>query len=1738
MVNRVSVRRVWATVALAALALVSPAVMANFAYTANPTTGGTASPSVAGSIYWMDWSGISLPASGSSQNASFTLADGSVLSLTITRGGTTPATFAPTPPPSWSGAAIGNVGYCFPTCGSQTGAPNVVLYTTSSMGTTGGNPNTLSFTLSDITLTNPAGNPVANYQVVMADGESTDTGDASGANWTYTTTGGNWAQVDYVASTSGGNNGATLTLSGQTAVQSATTSGNGPSWIVATASPGTVSGNSNFQITATTTSQSKQGILLGIRLGQVNLTKNITARANPADQFTYNIINAAGTSVGQGTGSCAAVGPCTTTGATTGNQTTISASVAPGNTVKLSETMASGSASSLGAYTSTIACTNSNSGSSTVLPNGTYNPSSPPTITLQSQSDRINCTITNNAATLSVAKSAPTIANVSGNTYTAKYTVTVANTGTVAGTYTLQDTPGFPIGVTLNSWTVTTTGGTVNSPLPAVANNTAAQISASNVSIAKSATHTYTVTINFTTSSSVPASSLTCSATGIAGSGAFNAATVTSGGNSTSAYGCGTLPGTTAIVVSKGTPAITATGTNTYSAVYAVKVLNTGNATGQYTLTDTPGFPSGVTFNSWTVTTTGGTVNGSLAAAPTNNSASRISGNNVSIVAGATHTYMVTINYTMSPSVPAPSLVCSGSAGSGAYNAVTATPSTGTAATANGCGTLTGVPSLTVAKGAPTITNTGGNTYSATYTLTVSNTGGAAGSYTLTDTPGFPATGVTLTNWTVTTTNGTLNSPVPAVANNTAAQISASNVSIAAGTTSVPTTHTYTVQINYTMTSAASALTCSGSAGSGAYNATAITGSSSATANNCGALNKIVAVTINKTVTGAPAAGAPGGYAFSLVCNNGTYTGTVALTGTATNGSTTVDVPQGAICSTLTETSKATAPTNYNWGTETTVPPGTITTGSSGSITNPLSLIPGTLTVTKTITGGPAVTSAMAFPFNVACSTPAATYPGTVNVAANATTGSTTVSIPAGSTNCTIAEGARPTAPTNYTWGAPTYTQPSAAAMPAGGTASGTIVNPLTRNQIAVTISKTVTGAPASGAPGAYGFSLTCDTGTYTGTVTLTGTATTGSTTVNVPQGATCPTLTETSKATAPTNYTWGTATTTAPVGTIAAGSSGSMTNPLTRNQIAVTISKTVTGAPASGAPGAYGFSLTCDTGTYTGTVTLAGTATTGSTTVNVPQGATCPTLTETSKAAAPTGYSWGTATTVPPTGTIAAGSSGTITNPLNLPADITVTKTVKTVNGAPATTSTVVSAGDTIVYTLTYKNSGGTAGVGTAYEVVPQHTQLTAIDTTAGSTACGLAAPAGTACRIDTVSPIAANNGTASVDVTVVVASPLASGTTSIFNLASTTLPPSCTANGICTTPPSGPSCTAPDSCTNNPVTQPAVTVVKSVDASTPNPIGANQDAVFDLTVTNTVTGTTQAAGYSFYEVVPQNTTFTALTNGTTDCALPAAAGTLCTIVVTNPVVAGAPQVLKATFHTVSPLAAGTTSIFNVATQTTTSPPPGCTSSTTVCTSPPTTCPATNATCARVPTGPNLFDPPFISKAVKAVDLQTLNWTVVVDNNRNAVAQYTEIRDPLPAGLTFVSGSVTCQTFGASTVSSCAFDQINNRVVADALLASDLGVASPATAPNRLVIVFTAKYTTTPAPVTNVALACYDSANSPGATSACAQSVSGTATYTPPSQPAQQVPLDARWMLGLMALLLGAGAAGALRKRAAVHGR
>jgi hypothetical protein len=202
---------------------------------------------------------------------------------------------------------------------------------------------------------------------------------------------------------------------------------------------------------------------------------------------------------------------------------------------------------------------------------------------------------------------------------------------------------------------------------------------------------------------------------------------------------------------------------------------------------------------------------------------------------------------------------------------------------------------------------------------------------------------------------------------------------------------------------------------------------------------------------------------------------------------------------------------------------------------------------------------------------------------------------------------------------------------------------------------------------------------------------------------------------------------------------------------------------------------------------------------------------------------------------------------------------------------------------------------------------------------------------------------------------------------------------------------------------------------------------------------------------------------------------------------------------------------------------------------------PAPNATLCSTSTvtvtvSPNLFDPPFISKAATAVDVDTLLWTIVIDNNQNAKAQNTEVRDPLPAGMNFVSGQVSCQAFGGSTVSSCSFDAANNRILADALLQSDLGNANAATAPNRVVITFQARFTTKPVQVTNVASACWDPANSATNITACATAVSGTAVFTPPppASPPVPLPFGSRWMLLLMATLLATfGAAVAQRRKA-----
>jgi|GEM_PF-641991 len=453
--------------------------------------------------------------------------------------------------------------------------------------------------------------------------------------------------------------------------------------------------------------------------------------------------------------------------------------------------------------------------------------------------------------------------------------------------------------------------------------------------------------------------------------------------------------------------------------------------------------------------------------------------------------------------------------------------------------------------------------------------------------------------------------------------------------------------------------------------------------------------------------------------------------------------------------------------------------------------------------------------------------------------------------------------------------------------------------------------------------------------------------------------------------------------------------------------------------------------------------------------------------------------TTTPPTGCTTTKTVCT-TPPTTCPTSGATCASVPTSMAAvmvaksvDASTPKPIGANQDAVFDLTVTNTvaGTTASAGYQfYEVVPQNTTFTAL--TNGKTDCALPVAAGTLCTITVTNPVVAGAPQV-LKATFHTINPLAAGTTSLFNLATqnTTTPPSgCTSSGtVCTTPPI--TCPAGDTCASVPTSTAAVTVAKSVDVSTANPIGANQDAVFDLTVTNTVTGTTEAAGYAFYEVVPQNTTFTTLTNGTTDCALPAAAGSLCTITVTNPVVAGAPQVLKATFHTANPLAAGTTSLFNLATQNTTTPPSGCTSSGAVCTMPPTTCPASGATCASVPTSTAAVT---VAKSVDATTPSPIgaNQDAVFDLTvTNTVAGTTESAgyqffEVVPQNTTFtaLSNGTTDCTLPAAAGTLCTIT-VTNPVVSGApqVLKATFHTASPLAAGTTSLFNLATQNTTSP---------------------------------------------------------------------------
>ncbi len=118
--------------------------------------------------------------------------------------------------------------------------------------------------------------------------------------------------------------------------------------------------------------------------------------------------------------------------------------------------------------------------------------------------------------------------------------------------------------------------------------------------------------------------------------------------------------------------AVTTTGPSTFRVDYDIEIVNLGGGAASYTATDTPNFAPGVVFTgNAQVSSVGGTVNPALPGGqflPANGSTVQISAANLSIAAGATHHYTVSVPIGVQPGSLGDA-VCDGTPGHGLYNA-------------------------------------------------------------------------------------------------------------------------------------------------------------------------------------------------------------------------------------------------------------------------------------------------------------------------------------------------------------------------------------------------------------------------------------------------------------------------------------------------------------------------------------------------------------------------------------------------------------------------------------------------------------------------------------------------------------------------------------------------------------------------------------------------------------------------------------------------------------------------------------------------------------------------------------------------------------------------------------------------------------------------------------------------------------------------------------------------------------
>ncbi|WP_022888262.1 DUF11 domain-containing protein [Agromyces italicus] len=417
-----------------------------------------------------------------------------------------------------------------------------------------------------------------------------------------------------------------------------------------------------------------------------------------------------------------------------------------------------------------------------------------------------------------IVKSAATASQQPDATWDVSYLLTVTNTtpGAKAGHYTLDDVPGFPAPVALNSYTVEEVSpvagpiATDVSPVPASIPVVADE------PIAVGATHVYRITLNATVPSGLPENQRLC-VDGQSGVGFFNEAELTSGEIVDTSDDCTPVEEGGRPSIVKDDPTVEQGGDGVWTIEYEVTVTGNADFVSTYTLEDTLHF--GPSVDILTAEWSGEGVDGDWSD-PEANPTETIVGTPTVIGIDEVHSYTVTVTATVDAAAFAdPTTNTCDPSGEepdvGFLNTATLS-SDGVEQSDDGCG-LPARPEITKSAVGTEAVKVDDN-WEVGYTITVTNQSPTQELiYDLADTPDF-AGGVTITDREVTSAEVTVNPDWNGASPST-------DEIVADQPLAGDATHTFEIVVSFTVApdAEAPALLCDGDGGAGLLNEATVT---------------------------------------------------------------------------------------------------------------------------------------------------------------------------------------------------------------------------------------------------------------------------------------------------------------------------------------------------------------------------------------------------------------------------------------------------------------------------------------------------------------------------------------------------------------------------------------------------------------------------------------------------------------------------------------------------------------------------------------------------------------------------------------------------------------------------------------------------------------------------------------------------------------------------------------------------